>query len=663
MSQLPCLNPSCKSHGRPHPNCHCYNDLAEGGEVSFCSKDQNHNKDCEYFAEGGEANGFWDEDAAKPAESIPTPEQGGFWEQDAKPEEKSNTFWEGDAEPDAEKYGTPGQQALTAIEGAAQGFAGPLATAAELGISKIGQLNPASGIPSISADDIASRQAVNPGIAAASQIAGLGTGILTGTGEARLASKIGLELIPEALGRIGSSMVSNGIANGLIQGGDEISKALLGQGDPEHPFAASLANMGAAGLFGLGGGALSEIASPLVQKALDKVSKPGERVLQFLQGLGAEAQSLPGEGTPSRAFEEGRKAYAKYFVPSATSAIGAYGGYEKGDGFLDSLQKAAWGGAKGYATGAILQRATPMLIRAAENPATTMTAQTVDNILDYAKQIASGSNRMSAGINNLFKAGTAPAIKSIRNLESQYSGPLEKYINNGGYDQNIEQMQQDQQQLIPQFAEGGEVGQHAAPKEIKRHGMGAADAVSLHLPEQAMLLNSAKTRVSNYLSSLRPQEHAPKLIYDDKPDDREQKRTYKKALGIASQPLSILNEIKQGTIEPEHIQHFNNMYPELSNQLKKGITERITKSQLDGEKPSYKIRQGLSLFLGMPLSSEMIPQNIQAAQAVFQAKRSSQGGNEAQPIQTNKKNTSTLTKAPNQYLTADQARQKQQQKI
>lgn len=59
---LPCLNPNCRSHGRPHPNCRCYSGggedtghLAKGGMVSHCSTGAPHLEDCEYFASGGMA--------------------------------------------------------------------------------------------------------------------------------------------------------------------------------------------------------------------------------------------------------------------------------------------------------------------------------------------------------------------------------------------------------------------------------------------------------------------------------------------------------------------------------------------------------------------------------------------------------------------------------
>jgi hypothetical protein len=49
---MPCLNPNCKSQGKPHPNCHCYG-FAEGGDVEhFCAKGMPHKPDCQYFADG-----------------------------------------------------------------------------------------------------------------------------------------------------------------------------------------------------------------------------------------------------------------------------------------------------------------------------------------------------------------------------------------------------------------------------------------------------------------------------------------------------------------------------------------------------------------------------------------------------------------------------------
>lgn len=68
----PCINPSCKSYGRSHPNCRCYGGIsehtgsgeaghfAEGGEVEkeyYCDNNRPHFKNCEYYAGGGEVKG------------------------------------------------------------------------------------------------------------------------------------------------------------------------------------------------------------------------------------------------------------------------------------------------------------------------------------------------------------------------------------------------------------------------------------------------------------------------------------------------------------------------------------------------------------------------------------------------------------------------------
>lgn len=63
---LPCLNPNCKSHGIPHPNCRCYSGTlayARGGEVKdgsdqhFCHSKLAHLPNCEYHDEKMYAEG------------------------------------------------------------------------------------------------------------------------------------------------------------------------------------------------------------------------------------------------------------------------------------------------------------------------------------------------------------------------------------------------------------------------------------------------------------------------------------------------------------------------------------------------------------------------------------------------------------------------------
>lgn len=77
---LPCLNPHCRSHGQPHPNCRCYSggeNFADGGEVMklrYCAHGKPHAQGCEYMADGGDP-GYNDQYLIQPYEAPTTAQQ------------------------------------------------------------------------------------------------------------------------------------------------------------------------------------------------------------------------------------------------------------------------------------------------------------------------------------------------------------------------------------------------------------------------------------------------------------------------------------------------------------------------------------------------------------------------------------------------------------
>lgn len=152
-----------------------------------------------------------------------------------------------------EAYGGLGQQAITGLEGAAQGIAGPLAPLAEEAIG-------------IDPEAIRARKEVNPNIHMAGEIAGLAGSMATGIGEGALAAKGGEKAI-EALGlkaaetfipRVGSAAVKSAIENMVIASGDEASKTVLH--DPNQSAQSALIDVGLNGLIGGSvGGALGSV--------------------------------------------------------------------------------------------------------------------------------------------------------------------------------------------------------------------------------------------------------------------------------------------------------------------------------------------------------------------------------------------------------------------
>lgn len=269
----------------------------------------------------------------------------------------------------------------------------------------------------------------------------------------------------------------------------------------------------------------------------------------------------------------------------------------------------------------------------------------------YEKYVHRGNKDLDANIDALF-SDDKPEKKDHSKAKEQ----IDQWIKNGGITQDIQQEIYNQNGASQNFAKGGEVKGKESKGVLHKHPV--ADVY----PEQNMLLQAAKGRMSNYLNGIRPQEHLPKLAFDDAPDQTQSKKSYDKALGLAAHPMGILDEIRKGTIEPEDVHHFVSLHPDLGDMVHKKLTDRIVKGQFEGKKPSFKVRQGLSMALGVPLSSELVPSAMMAAQGVFQQQNMAR--QQSAPASQKKKGTSksSLTHADQQFLTSEQARVVREQK-
>jgi hypothetical protein len=283
--------------------------------------------------------------------------------------------------------------------------------------------------------------------------------------------------------------------------------------------------------------------------------------------------------------------------------------------------------------------ASKFLVPAILNVVNRGSAQGLVETIDHVSNMVAGNNAIERAVSSTLKG--APIIGQ----DAYNTKNVNSWIENGGSTGDVKASVEDGSEPPPGFAEGGEV----QPKPVTQGNKG----MEVHYPEQNMVLSTMKGRTSNYLMSLKPQKDAPKLAFDEEPDTREQERTYQRALKIAVKPLSVMHEISTGSIDPDHIKHLNAMYPELTNLLQRKVTEGITKQQLKGEKPPYVVRQGMSMLLGTPLSGEMTPANIQAAQSVFAQGQQQQ---QASPPPKKKGNDkSTLSKSSQAFLTGPQA--------
>jgi len=187
--------------------------------------------------------------------------------------------------------------------------------------------------------------------------------------------------------------------------------------------------------------------------------------------------------------------------------------------------------------------------------------------------------------------------------------------------------------------------------------------INYYLPNHGMNLSRVAVMASNYLNSIRPMPKQLSPLDKKVEPSKYEKDLFNNALSIANQPLMVLEKVQNGTINSEDIKHLSNMYPSLYEDLQQKVShELIDMVHKDAEIP-YQTRMGLSLFLGQPLDSTMMPASIMAlqpgmAQQQQQAPMQAQAGQQA-PVQG--RSLKNINKLSVQALTPGQARMVEKQ--
>lgn len=668
----PCLNPNCRSEGRPHPNCRCYG-MAEGGDVrSGCLKNDPHNEDCEYFADGGEvpASDLPSTSEEVPASDLPAQANPQASEEVPASDLPSDSSQISDFEKtQPDDHTTTGQQVLTGVEGAAKGVLGPVATGLELGAHKLG-LDDALGVDT-SAEAQKARAEQNPTIHHVGEAAGTVGSFFIPIGEGKLLVQAAEHLAPEAfsvLGKLGTQAFKGFVESAGMQGGDEISKALLGDSDPETPVSSAIAHMGVAGLFGSAVGGISSGLGQGVGKGLKVVedSNIANRAKSFLAGMGEAAanegnteagpiasfgkkynqiKALKALNIPEldpKSFQSGKDFYpgmaGKVLNKLTEGAVTGLGGYVGG----------IPGGSAGYSVahtviapyvekvlGKSVRGANKYLVSGLMKAMSTGETAGIGKTLNYVSHVGKGEKLVTDGIQHLFEPGVQQAYDSSTSDSDRQK--IKDMMDDNIVDKQIQNSAQPEEQA---YAEGGDVS-----NDVQSNASGLAT----HMPAQNMVLASAKNRVYNYLKGMKPQPK-PGLSYDEEHKDPRQDEKYDNAIDIANKPLKVLQHIKDGTLLPEHVKHLTSLYPEVHTQLSKRLTEEISKQQLAKKSPDYKTKMGLSLLLGTPLDSSMTPAAILAAQPQPSANQGQSG-----KVKGGKATTNSMLKTTKAYQTPNQA--------
>lgn len=175
------------------------------------------------------------------------------------------------------KFGTAGQQALSFIEGATKGIAGPLSPLVE---------NKVFGIPY---ENIEARKEVNPGTHLAGEVAGTAAGVLVpGLAEASLpgiiakagkAAEAGIAA-EGAFGAIAKKAVSGSIEGSLYELNNKIHEGVLG--NPQAVSEYALADIGVSAALSGGLNAAFGAAAPWMKRLTDEGTAGAARLVNKL---------------------------------------------------------------------------------------------------------------------------------------------------------------------------------------------------------------------------------------------------------------------------------------------------------------------------------------------------------------------------------------------
>lgn len=613
-----CLNPSCKSYGKSHPNCRCYAHMAKGGDIeNFCSSNREHAQSCFYFADGGGID-FTPDPEPVPATSSPTSTDG----IDFTPDNQDAAL--------QDKYGSPGQQGIAALEGAAKGLAGPAATAAEKAL----------GVPG---EDVEGRAAANPVTHYTSEAAGLiGPALLTGgaseLSQAGVLGQAGADAakLVGAEGAVGTA-VKMGVENALFTLGDEVSKAINGSPDSIQTAAV---HTGLSGLLGAGVGYPLGKASELWMSKFGNTAEEftkdfTDRLKQASTDLEATSKPLvrpegevpqnPSESIfgGSKATPEGRARAIEmgtarpendinlpHFTPAPAETVEEGPSPLKGSKAADFITNKAeeyatkavatgLGSALGHLTGIpmggtlggmlgnkllkpFLSTIMPTLIKPLlENPASALGLRAA---VEGIQAIAKGQSLIGKAAEGVFETGS--------NAVLQNAIPDDKTLHK--LDLHVQEAQ-----MAPNMMStiGGDLGHY--------------------LPQHQTALAAMAQNAVNYLSSQKPRGMKLGILDREIPPSPAQESAYNRTLAIAQQPLSVLNYLKQGTLKQKDVQDLKAIYPALHQQLVQKVHNAMV-DHLSKQNPiPYKLRGSLSKFMEQPLDSTMMPMSIMAAQATF----------------------------------------------
>lgn len=136
--------------------------------------------------------------------------------------------------------------------------------------------------------------------------------------------------------------------------------------------------------------------------------------------------------------------------------------------------------------------------------------------------------------------------------------------------------------------------------------------MDLHAPQVTQGMKMAYMRGMQFLNSKLPPQATDFFGKKEDPSSAQVEH-FNRYYSIIQDPMSALDQVKNGMIVPETTETLQNVYPKLFIHMKQNLMDSITKQKTI----PYQTRQSISMFLGEPMEKALVPQAILANQTVL----------------------------------------------
>lgn len=247
--------------------------------------------------------------------------------------------------------------------------------------------------------------------------------------------------------------------------------------------------------------------------------------------------------------------------------------------------------------------------------------KTVDEV---NKQVAlSNLNKQLAG-----KAANATAMSELKNMVSKTTDSIARgaksifggnfarggvmtstiKILDSGYDKKVKKIQQ--------YANN--------PQDFMDHLAQTTEPLHGAAPDIAQGINNSMVRAVQFLASKLPQPVNELPLSPKWEASPMQKRKFLRYYGAVENPISVLAEVKNGSLGNETMEALAAVHPDLLQEMQQKVMENIHPEK--AKNLNFGTKVALSKFLGTPVDASLLPQVIASNQMAFAAPQPQQGG-------------------------------------